>query len=147
MIDATLGLLDADYDKFDCNLDGDVGNGNEDCTVLTMKRVPDMTASAGITFNHNAFGGGEGALNINFTYTDQFYNDIFNTQASVHEDVTLLNASWTFRSSNEKYRFSIYGRNLTDEQYQDSGLGVANIWSFSSYGAPLTYGIEFGFDL
>jgi iron complex outermembrane receptor protein len=147
MFEATLGLLDAEYDKFDCNLDGDVGNGNEDCSVLSMKRIPDMTASGGVTFTHDAFGGGSGAFNIDFTYTDEFYNDIFNTQASRHEDVTLLNASWTFRTASEKYRISIFGRNLTDEIYQDSGLGVANLWSFSTYGAPLTYGVEFGFDL
>ena len=112
-----------------------------------MKRIPDVTASGGMTLTHDAWSGGTGALNIDFTYTDEFYNDIFNTQASRHEDVTLLNASWTFRTASEKYRFSIFGRNLTDEQYQDNGLGVANIWSFSSYGNPLTYGVEFGFGL
>ena len=37
---------------------------------------------------------------------------------------------------------SLFGTNLTDEEYQTSGLGVANLWSFSIYGRPLTYGIE-----
>jgi len=81
-------------------------------------------------------------LNINATYTDEFYNDIFNSEASVHEEVTLLNASVSYLSPSETIRVSLYGRNLTDEEYQTSGLGVANLWSFSTYGAPLTYGIE-----
>ena len=68
--------------------------------------------------------------------------DVFNSEASVHEEVTLLNASVSYLSPSEKIRVSVFGRNLTDEEYQTSGLGVANLWSFSTYGAPLTYGVE-----
>ena len=142
-IDGTLGYLDSEYDKFDCDLDRDPSNGNEDCTVLDVKRTPEWTASLGATYRtpFEIFGGALD-LNANATYTDEFYNDIFNSEASVHEDVTLLNASISYISSNETVRVSLFGRNLTDEEYQTSGLGVANLWSFSTYGNPLTYGIE-----
>ncbi len=139
----TLGYLDSEYDDFDCNLDGDVSNGTEDCTVLDVKRAPEWTASLGATFNIplEKWGGGLD-MNVNGTYTDEFYNDILNTEASTHEDVALLNASISYLTSNEKVRVSLYGRNLTDEEYQTSGLGAANLWSFSTYGNPQTYGIE-----
>jgi iron complex outermembrane receptor protein len=142
-IDGTLGYLDSEYDEFDCNLDGDVSNGNEDCTVLDVKRAPEWTASLGATYNipMERWGGGLD-LNVNGTYTDEFYNDILNTEASTHEDVTLLNASISYLMGDESVRVSLFGRNLTDEEYQSSGLGVANLWSFSTYGNPLTYGIE-----
>ena len=81
-------------------------------------------------------------VNGNLTYTDEFFNDIFNSVASEHEDVTLLNASITYYNQDETVRVALYGRNLTDEEYQSAGLGVANLWSFSIYGKPLTYGIE-----
>jgi iron complex outermembrane receptor protein len=138
-----LGYLDSEYDDFDCNLDGDVSNGTEDCTVLDVKRAPEWTASLGATFNIplEKWGGGLD-MNVNGTYTDEFYNDILNTEASTHEDVALLNASISYLTSNEKVRVSLYGRNLTDEEYQTSGLGAANLWSFSTYGNPQTYGIE-----
>ena len=50
-IDSTLGYLDSEYDEFDCNLDGDVSNGNEDCSVLDVKRTPEWTASLGATYD------------------------------------------------------------------------------------------------
>jgi len=141
--DGTLGYLDSEYDKFDCNLDGDLSNGNEDCTVLDVKRTPEVTASLGATF-HLPLASWGGALdfNTNATYTDEFYNDILNTEASTHEDVTLLNASISYFNADETIRVALFGRNLTDEEYRTSGLGVANLWSFSTYGNPQTYGIE-----
>jgi iron complex outermembrane receptor protein len=141
-IDGTLGYLDSEYDKFDCDLDRNPANGNEDCTVLDVKRTPELTASLGATYAFPLGGLGGMELNANATYTDEFYNDIFNSEASKHEDVTLLNASISYITENEKIRVSLFGRNLTDEEYQASGLGVANLWSFSIYGAPLTYGVE-----
>lgn len=142
-IDATLGLLDAEYDKFDCNLDGDISNGNEDCSDLDVKRTPETTASLGATYNIPLSSlGGAFDLNANATYTDAFFNDIFNTTASEHEEVTLLNASVSFVTDDEDLRVSVFGRNITDEQYQTSGLGVANLWSFSTFGNPATYGLE-----
>ncbi len=142
-IDATLGYLDSEYDKFNCDLDRDPTNGNEDCTVLDVKRIPELTGSLGATYNIALSESGGGLdLNVNATYTDEFYNDIFNSEASVHEEVTLLNASISYVNASESLRLSLYGRNLTDEEYQSSGLGVANLWSFSIYGAPMTYGLE-----
>jgi iron complex outermembrane receptor protein len=143
IIDGTLGILDAAYDKFDCNLDRDISNGNEDCSGLDVKRTPKSTASLGATYNiqlENIDAGVD--LNVNTTYTDAFYNDIFNTTSSEHDEVTLFNASVSYISDDEKLRVAIFGRNITDEQYQTAGLGVANLWSFSTFGNPATYGLE-----
>jgi iron complex outermembrane receptor protein len=145
-LQGTLGYLDAEYDEFDCDLDRNPANGNEDCTVLDVKRTPEVTASGGITFDQPVADLGSLSYNLNFTYTDSYYNDVFNSVGSEHEDVFLLNGSITLYEAGERYRIGIFGRNLTDEEYQTSGLGVANLWSFSTYGAPRTYGLELGFN-
>jgi iron complex outermembrane recepter protein len=142
-IDATLGLLDAEYDKFDCNRDNDAETPDVDCSDFDVKRTPDTTASLGATYNIalNSLGGSMD-LNANATYTDSFYNDIINSASSEHEEVTLLNASISYYSSNDMFRVAVFGRNITDEEYQTSGLSVANLWNFSTYGNPATYGVE-----
>jgi iron complex outermembrane receptor protein len=81
-------------------------------------------------------------LNTNLTYTDAFYNDIIHSASSEHEEVTLLNASVTYIANNEKLRVAVFARNLTDEEYQTSGLNVANLWTFSTFVNPATYGLE-----
>ena len=45
----------------------------------------------------------------------------------------MLNASISYFSANDRYRIALFGRNLTDEEYQTSGLSVANLWNFSTY--------------
>ena len=145
-IDGTLGLLDAEYDKFNCNLDNDPATPDVDCSDFDVKRTPDATASLGATYSMAFSGGSMMDLNVNATYTDSFYNDIINSESSKHEEVTLLNASVSYFSANEKFRVALFGRNLTDEEYQTSGLSVANLWNFTTYGNPLTYGLEVEFN-
>jgi iron complex outermembrane recepter protein len=149
--DATLGLLDAEYDKFFCDRDQDAAISPDptpdvDCSDYDVKRTPDTTASLGATYSFEIGNGGLTDLNINATYTDSFYNDIINSESSEHEEVTLLNASVSYFSANEKFRVAVFGRNLTDEEYQTSGLSVAQLWNFSTYGNPLTYGLEVEFN-
>jgi iron complex outermembrane receptor protein len=142
-IDGTLGLLDAEYDKFDCNRDNDPATPDVDCTDFDVKRTPETTASLGATYNIPLSSlGGSLDLNTNVTYTDAFYNDIINSASSEHEEVTLLNASVSYTANDEKLRVAVFGRNIGDEEYQTSGLSVANLWNFSTYGNPATYGIE-----
>ena len=145
-IDATLGYLDAEYDTFACDLDRDLTtgdmNGYEDCSVLDVKRTPDLQASLGATYDIPLGQRGGLMLNGRANYTDAFFNDIFNSVGSEHEDVTLLNASITYYNPDETVRVALYGRNITDEEYQTAGLGVANLWTFSIYGKPATYGME-----
>jgi iron complex outermembrane recepter protein len=141
-IDGTLGLLEAEYDKFDCNLDNDASTPDVDCSDFDVKRTPETTASLGATYKIAFGGGSEMDLNVNATHTDEFFNDIINSESSKHEEVTLLNASVSYYSANEMFRVALYGRNLTDEEYQTSGLSVADLWNFTTYGAPLTYGVE-----
>ncbi|MEX0583255.1 MAG: TonB-dependent receptor, partial [Sneathiella sp.] len=140
----TVGFLDAEYDEFDCDLDRNPENGNEDCSVLDVKRTPDLTASGGVTWDQPMADRGSFEYNVNFTYTDSFYNDIFNSVASEHEDVALFNGSITFFDADERYRIGVFVRNILDEEYQAAGIGIANIWSFSNYGAPRTFGLVVG---
>ena len=142
-IDATLGLLDAEYDKFDCNRDNNAATPDVDCTDFDVKRTPETTASLGVTYNIELAGiGGSLDLNANATYTDAFYNDIINSASSEHEEVTLMNASVSYTANDEKFRIAVFGRNIGDKEYQTSGLSVANLWNFSTYGNPATYGLE-----
>jgi iron complex outermembrane receptor protein len=140
-VTGSAGYLDAEYDEYICDLDRNATNGNEDCSVLTMKRVPEFQGAISGTYTMPV-GIGDLGLTVGYTYTDEFFNDVFNSQASKHESVGLLNASVNLTARDGNWRVSAYGRNLTDEQYQVSGLGIANIWSYSVHGAPALYGVE-----
>jgi iron complex outermembrane receptor protein len=145
-IQGSLGFLDAEYDEFNCDLDRNPANGNEDCSMLEVKRTPDVTASGGITYDQPIMDAGRISFNLNFTYTDSYYHGVFEAESSKHDEVTLLNGSIMFYQSDDRYRIGVFARNILDEEYQAVGLGVANLWGTSAYGAPRTFGLEIGFN-
>ena len=66
-----------------------------------------------------------------------------NTQA---ESRTLLNGSITWEGSNEQFEVSLYGRNLTDEEYRVSANPVATLWNFTRHGPPRELGVQIGYN-
>ena len=58
---------------------------------------------------------------VDYTYTDDMFNDSLNT-ANLHRDSTdNLNASIRYSSPEDKYEFAVGGTNLTDERYLVTG--------------------------
>ncbi len=66
---------------------------------------------------------------------------------TVIESYTLVDAFVTYTHSSDKWYFSIYGKNLTDERYHSASQYVGGFWTFSQYAPPRTYGAEIGITL
>ena len=56
----------------------------------------------------------------------------------------LVGASIQWNDPSERYRVSIFGRNLLDETYRVSANSVAGLFNFTNYAPPRSYGIELG---
>ena len=85
--------------------------------------------------------GGELNFNAQFTHVDEQTNTT--TAESIinkSDEKDLLSASINWKSADEKYGVSVWGRNLTEEEYiahtYTVGPGVIGIW-----GAPRTMGV------
>ena len=146
---ANLGWLDAEYDKFvlDRNLDGVL----EDLSGRDVVRAPEITAGVDITYDQDLGDAGRIVYNVNYLYEDEntyYYNDDFGSQFdTVLEERTILGASISWYSADEKYYVSAFGKNLTDDRYQTAAQAVGALWTFSNYGPPRTYGVQLGIRL
>jgi iron complex outermembrane receptor protein len=58
----------------------------------------------------------------------------------------LLHASITYRSPDDRWFLTAFGRNLTDERYRIASQVVANLWTHTQWGAPRTYGLQVGYN-
>ena len=87
-------------------------------------------------------------FNVNYLYEDEntyYYNDDIGSQFdTVLEERTILGASVTWRSADEKYWLAAFGKNLTDDRYKTASQAVGVLWTFSNYGPPRTYGVQAG---
>ena len=63
----------------------------------------------------------------------------------VEAAAALLGASVTYNAPDNRWFARVYGRNLTNKLYKESGQNVDPLWVWSFYGEPLFVGGEIGF--
>jgi iron complex outermembrane receptor protein len=63
------------------------------------------------------------------------------------ESRTLINASLTYTSPDERYYLTLWGRNLSNEEYRVTANSVGALWNFTMYGPPRQWGLELGLRL
>ena len=81
---------------------------------------------------------------LSASYTDSQFGDVKNDQSIELDSYTLIDASIAYVFAQDSMRVSLYGKNLTDEEYTNFALGGLNsLWAIAP---PLTYGLEFTYE-
>jgi len=154
-----VGYIDAEYDKFLLDTDLD-GTDDTDLSGRDVTRTPEWQFGADVTYDTQLGSIGNLRAQASIYYQDQntfyyaaaapgidppgFDPSPFDTEI---ESYTLLDGFLTYTHSSEKWYASIYGKNLTDENYHNASQYVGGLWTFSTYAPPRTYGIELGITL
>jgi iron complex outermembrane receptor protein len=148
---ASVGWIDAEYDKvkFDLNGDGVIDGRDK---KLDLPRAAELTYSVGLL--HDLTLGSWGILSSRISYSyrdDSFYTD--NNLGFLLEQER-LDAGIDLAINDGRWIFSLYGRNLTDEvlhggdtQLPDTISGVPTGGTFSPLAKGRTYGLEVTFNL
>ena len=156
-IRGSLGLLDAEYDDFSPDTDPGPGTLFLDLSSLDIPFAAET--QAGIEFIYSLQLDTNVASEVEFTvgahYQDEAETSPFDPNAAAAgvvrhptftkmEERTLVNANVTFYSGDGRYQVTLFGKNLTNEEYRVSANSVGALWNFTQYGAPRQWGIEFG---
>lgn len=144
---ASIGVLDASYDKVlvDLNGDGVVDGADKD---LDLPRAADLTYTVGL--NHDLELGSWGYLGsrISYSYRDESaYTD--NNLGFINEQ-NRVDAGLDFYSNDGHWVFSVYGRNLLDEVLNGNDTQLPNDISGIPLGgtfAPLSKGRRIGLEV
>tara|TARA_Y100001933_G_scaffold220915_1_gene230448 strand:- start:7148 stop:9436 length:2289 start_codon:yes stop_codon:yes gene_type:complete len=162
-LQASLGLLDAEYDEFCADVDGpgplgtsdcggdvvDLGNGtylvDRDQTFRELSRAPeeqfylsaryDMPTDAGNFFLQ---GAGE--------YESEYFTDgVLNHPEAETGGFWLLNATAGWRSPDERWRIQAWCKNCSDKTYTAGLTQTAQFFNQHFYGWPRTYGLTLAY--
>jgi iron complex outermembrane receptor protein len=146
---ASLGVIDSEYDEVreDLNTDGIVDSADK---ALNLPRAADVTWSIGFTHDLDIGQWGYLASRINYAYRDESAYTDSNLGFILEQEI--LNAGLDFYSNDERWVFSLYGRNLLDEVKHGGDTQLPNVigpvptgGTFSPlakgrvYGAEVTY--------
>ena len=133
---ANLGYLDTEYDDFEYQaLDG----STVDLSDLDFRRAPDWTGTVDATYEWD-MAGGTAWVRGAYHYLGEHYVNVTNSPELENDDQHLIDASINY--SINAFTFSVFGRNLLDEDGYTHGYDVAGLWSYAATRPPLTYGAE-----
>ncbi|WP_372760952.1 TonB-dependent receptor [Pseudoalteromonas sp.] len=145
------GLLDPKYDKF-ITYDVYTGEANDVTNSAEFPYSPKNKWSLGLNYISDT-ALGEFSAGADYSFVDDHF--AFHNQPSAQytriEKYNLLNARVSLkRIAGSDFSASIWGKNITDEEYRINGvpLGDASgvfIGGLNYYGDPVTYGAEISY--
>lgn len=138
---ASMGYQKARYLEFFTDIDG---NGtNEDASFLKLRNVPKITANVTANYEFPPAAWGQISLNADANYQSEYESVTLNAPFTQGQARTLVGASIHWSDPSERYRVSVYGRNLLDKVYRVSANSVAGLFNFTNYAPPRSFGVEF----
>jgi len=132
---ANIGYLDSSYDDF--TYEGIAGP--VDLSDLEFRRAPDWTGSLDATYEWD-IGSGSAWVRGAYHYIGDHFVNVENSPELENDAQSLVDASVNY--SINAFTFSVFGRNLTDEDGYIHGYDVAGLWSYAATRPPRTYGLE-----
>ena len=145
-IEGSLGYTDAGFDEF-LGFDADGVRGYDPATdpaaaaALKFERVPELTYNIMANYFQPLSNGAEIDFRLAYSYTDDFTNDALGTRAIITDSYGLLDASVSYTFAGSGLKLTVFGKNITDEDYHDFALDNA-LTSLTWGGVPDTYGLR-----
>lgn len=138
---ADIGYLDAKYTRLN-------PKGLQDLAIPvtldhSFMNAPEWSFNLGLDYSRQIqFGRLE--FRVDYTWRDKTFNDAINTEELVQDAFGLLHASVSLGSNSGRWQFSLFGNNLSNEKYIQSGLADKSDWggAAANYARPRHWGIS-----
>ena len=146
VLEGSLGYVDAGYDSF-LGFDADGVRGYDPTTdpaaaaALDFERVPELTYTVAASYNVPMASGSELDFRISYAFTDEFTNNATGTASIITDSYGLVDASVSYTRESDGLKLTLFGKNITDEEYHDFALDNA-LTRLTWGGTPSTYGVK-----
>jgi iron complex outermembrane receptor protein len=114
--------------------------------VCELPKTPKFKAYIGPQYIVNLPNTAQLQFNADVTYTTHEFNDIGNTWQLERPDMTMVNASLTYRTPSKQWDFVVGGTNISDRRYVVSGQNQGGLPVIdASYSPPREWYATFRF--
>ncbi|NIB38864.1 TonB-dependent receptor [Pseudomaricurvus alkylphenolicus] len=145
-----LTLLDTEYTEFkNVDLINDPTYTEQDLSGNPLLRSPEWAATAGAQYTLDLDNGGSITFRADLSLSDSYQLREFDHAYDEQDSYTLVNAFVTYRSPNEDWTITAWGKNLTDEEIMLSLLNGNSLsspgiqgWANAVWAEPTTYGAK-----
>ena len=140
-LSAGLSYLDATYDEF-VSQRASANTVDIDLSGNRLSAAPEWSANLSAQYSKQVSDLGEASIRVDYQWIDEQFYTPFSDPNARQGSYSLLNANISLLTLDEKWEFSIYGRNLRDEEYISSVLDFARSGVLTNITAPRTYGFR-----
>jgi iron complex outermembrane receptor protein len=130
-VTAAYGYTDAKYDEY---------LGYADPSAISFVRIPENTATIAARYERTLADGAQLVARAAAQYTDEYFYD--DTNLLKQEPYTLVDASLAYTNATGDWTVTLWGKNLTEEEYSPWGSTLGALGENRFPGAPRTFGIR-----
>lgn len=140
-VNFSAGYTDAEYAEIGSGLGpGQTLPITEDSELA---KTPQLTVSGGLQYAVDLSDHGELTLRTDFSYRSKVYHDISNHELLTQSGFTLIDASVAYTTLDEDWTVRLFGTNLSDKRYLQSGNASGSFGVVEgSYAAPRQWGLS-----
>ena len=135
--------IDAEYKEYLTD------DGTNVASDKNFTNTPKWTATVNATYDYALGDHGDLLAYIGYSFRDEVIPTTDESKHLTQGAYSLVDASLTYTTLDQKWRISLEGRNLTDKEYITSGYDVQAGQSHiveAFYGAPRTYALKVGYE-
>ena len=133
-LDISLGVGLLDTDVVSPRV-ADVAAGNQ------LPNSPELSLNGLIRYEFDLTDGLRMFSSLDFSFQDDKYFDIYETPEALEDAYWMVNARLGVATRDDRWRVSLWGRNLADETYRTTTL-LSSVGFTDTFGIPATYGIS-----
>lgn len=137
-INGNIGYLDIEYKGFVADLTGD--GVETDNSALDLVRAPKWDLSLGASYAFELADLGSLTLGARFSHTSRLALTTPNDVGFVRDPLSTLDAQAVWESDDGRYRFALWGKNLSNNVERLGGTPVATLFAFAAPTQPRQYG-------
>lgn len=135
--DANVGFMDSEVTDGGASID----NG------VSMPNSPDFQYSVGAEYAVTLAAGGELAIRLDYAGIDDFFSNAARNQLFVLDGYETLDVNMSYWAKSKSWKASVYGKNITDEEYFTQALNFQNDAPFGLVAGTPARGSEYGVKL
>jgi len=121
----------------------DLGDGT-DLAGNTLANAPELNANGLARYDWKLENGNGFYVQADFTYSDDYFFDVFNNDYTSQDSYTLWGARAGWVSASGNWELALWGQNLTAEEYLSTGVDLSADFGLVQMipSRPRTYGLE-----
>ncbi|MCG8440235.1 MAG: TonB-dependent receptor, partial [Caulobacterales bacterium] len=146
LIGGNFSWQDGEFNRFEADTDFD-GDIDVDFSGRPLTRTPDTTWTLFGRYEQPVASNLMLRLGATASFEDDQvfnYSDLGSQFDTTLNSRTLVSVTAEVGDAGDAWFIRGFGRNLSDERYRTASQPVADLWVFSQYGEPRTFGVEVG---